>query len=43
MKFVVQAPHVGSATPETRAAMTDLAIVDMRAHLAGEPLLTRVS
>ena len=42
MENVVLGPHVGSATPETRAAMTDLAIANMRAHLAGEPLLTPV-
>ena len=42
MENVVLAPHVGSATPETRAAMTDLAIANMRAHLADEPLLTPV-
>ena len=42
MENVVLAPHMGSATPETRAAMTDLTIANMRAHLAGEPLLTPV-
>ena len=42
MENVVLAPHVGSATPATRAAMADLAIANMRAHLAGQPLLTPV-
>ena len=42
MENVVLAPHVGSATPETRAAMSDLAIANIRAHLAGEALLTPV-
>ncbi len=42
MENVVLAPHMGSATPETRAAMTDLAIANIRAHLADEPLLTPV-
>lgn len=31
-------PHVGSATPRTRAAMTDLAVDNVLAALAGEPL-----
>ena len=42
MENVVLAPHIGSATPDTRAAMTDLAIANIRTHLAGEPLLTPV-
>jgi hydroxypyruvate reductase len=42
MENVILAPHVGSATPETRAAMTDLAIANMHAYLAGRPLLTPV-
>jgi glyoxylate reductase len=31
-------PHVGSATPRTRAAMTDRAVDNVLAALAGEPL-----
>jgi glyoxylate reductase len=31
-------PHVGSATPRTRAAMTDLAVDNVLAALAGRPL-----
>ncbi len=31
-------PHVGSATPRTRAAMADLAVDNVLAGLAGEPL-----
>lgn len=39
---VVLAPHVGSATRETRGAMADLVVNNLRAQLAGTPLLTRV-
>lgn len=39
---VVLAPHVGSATTETRLDMGNLAIANLRAHLAGKPLLTPV-
>ena len=39
---VVLQPHVGSATVETRAAMGELVIENIRAHLAGKPLLARV-
>jgi len=35
---VLVIPHVGSATPRTRAAMTDLAVDNVLAGLAGEPL-----
>jgi len=35
---VLVVPHVGSATPRTRAAMTDLAVDNVLAALAGEPL-----
>ncbi len=35
---VLVLPHVGSATPRTRAAMTDLAVDNLLAGLAGEPL-----
>ena len=31
-------PHIGSATPRTRAAMADLAVGNVLAGLAGEPL-----
>lgn len=40
---VVLLPHVGSATHKTRAAMGDLVVKNLRAHLAGEPLLTPVA
>lgn len=33
---VIALPHVGSATEETRAAMLDLAVRNLRAVLAGE-------
>jgi len=35
-------PHVGSATNETRGAMGDLQIENLRLHFAGRPVLTRV-
>lgn len=40
---VVLAPHVGSATRETRKAMGDLAVANLVAHFAGKPLLTPVA
>jgi lactate dehydrogenase-like 2-hydroxyacid dehydrogenase len=36
-------PHVGSATVETRKAMGDLQIDNLRRHFAGKPVLTRVA
>lgn len=39
---VVLFPHVASATQETRKAMGDLQIENLRRHFAGEPVLTRV-
>lgn len=41
MDNVVLLPHVGSATAETRGAMADLVVANLRAHLHGKPLLTR--
>jgi hydroxypyruvate reductase len=35
-------PHVASATVETRKAMGDLQIENLRRHFAGKPVLTRV-
>jgi len=35
-------PHVGSATVETRKAMGDLQIENLRLHFAGKPVATRV-
>lgn len=35
-------PHVGSATIETRTAMGDLQIENLRLHFAGKPVRTRV-
>ena len=40
---VVALPHIGSATWETRRAMADLAVRNVRAVLAGEPPLTPVA
>lgn len=40
MEQVVLAPHQGSATVETRAAMAALVLANLDAHFAGEPLLT---
>jgi hydroxypyruvate reductase len=42
MPHVVLAPHIGSATRETRQAMSDLALGNLKAHFAGQPLLTPV-
>jgi hydroxypyruvate reductase len=42
MDNVVLQPHVGSATRETRKAMGDLAVDNLRAHFSGKPLLTPV-
>lgn len=39
---VVLFPHVGSATVETRKAMGDLQIENLRLHFAGKPVKTRV-
>lgn len=39
---VVLAPHQGSATEKTRAAMADLVVENLAAHFAGNPLLTPV-
>jgi lactate dehydrogenase-like 2-hydroxyacid dehydrogenase len=35
-------PHVASATQETRKAMGDLQIENLRLHFAGKPVKTRV-
>jgi lactate dehydrogenase-like 2-hydroxyacid dehydrogenase len=35
-------PHVGSATGETRKAMGDLQIENLRLHFAGKPVRTRI-
>lgn len=40
---VVLFPHVGSATAETRKAMGDLQIENLRLHFAGKPVRTRVA
>ncbi|MFN0185471.1 MAG: NAD(P)-dependent oxidoreductase, partial [Aquabacterium sp.] len=42
MPHVVLSPHIGSATHETRQAMCDLAVANLKAHYAGQPLLTVV-
>ncbi len=39
---VVLTPHIGSATWQTRQAMSDLAFGNIAAHFAGEPLLSPV-
>ena len=39
---VLLAPHLGSATVETRQAMMDLVLDNLRAHFAGQPLRTPV-
>jgi len=42
MDNVVLTPHMASATQETRQAMADLALENLKAHFAGRPLLTPV-
>jgi len=39
---VVLTPHIASATWQTRQAMADLAAANLRAHFAGQPLLSPV-
>lgn len=38
MDQVVLAPHTASGTHDTRQAMADLVLANLRAGLAGEPL-----
>jgi lactate dehydrogenase-like 2-hydroxyacid dehydrogenase len=42
MPHVVLTPHVGSATTQTRRAMANLAMDNLRAHFEGKPPLTPV-
>ena len=42
LENVVLAPHLGSATRETRTAMIDLAVSNVLAVLSGKPALTPV-
>lgn len=42
MDNVVLEPHVGSATLETRRAMSQLVLDNLDAHFAGKPLLTEI-
>ena len=42
MDNVVLQPHVGSATHETRRAMSQLVLDNLDAHFAGKPLLTEI-
>ncbi len=39
---VVLAPHIGSATSQTRQAMADLALANLKRHFSGQPVLTPV-
>lgn len=43
MDNVVLQPHMASATHETRKAMGDLALDNLRAHFSGKPVLTPVA
>jgi len=43
MENVVLAPHLGSATRETRTAMIELAVKNVLAVVQGRPALTPVS
>jgi lactate dehydrogenase-like 2-hydroxyacid dehydrogenase len=42
MDNVVLTPHIGSGTKQTREAMGQLTFDNLRAHFAGQPLLTPV-
>ena len=42
LENAVLLPHVGSGTHETRRGMADLVVGNLRAHFAGQPLLTPV-
>lgn len=42
MPHVVLTPHIGSGTAQTRKAMADLAMDNLRAHFAGKPVKTPV-
>jgi lactate dehydrogenase-like 2-hydroxyacid dehydrogenase len=42
LENVLLAPHIGSATTETRQAMMDLVLENLRCHFAGQPLPTQV-
>lgn len=43
LENVVLLPHQGSATHKTRAAMGDLVVRNLRAHLRGDPLASAVA
>lgn len=43
LENVVLAPHIGSATVETRARMAQLVVDNLAAHFSGQPLLTPVA
>ena len=42
MDNVVLTPHIGSATRETRHAMAELVLANLKAHFAGHPLISPV-
>ena len=42
MDNVVLTPHIASATLQTRQAMADLAAANLKAHFAGQPLLSPI-
>jgi lactate dehydrogenase-like 2-hydroxyacid dehydrogenase len=42
MKQVVLTPHMASGTMETRRAMANLALENLQAHFANQPLLTPI-
>ena len=42
MSNVVLAPHIASATIDTRRAMADLVLANLVAHFSGQPLPTAV-
>lgn len=42
MPHVLLTPHIGTATRDTRQAMADLVVANLRAHFAGQPLPTPI-
>jgi lactate dehydrogenase-like 2-hydroxyacid dehydrogenase len=43
MHNVIIAPHLGSATVETRTKMAEISVANLLRGLAGEPLLHQVA
>jgi lactate dehydrogenase-like 2-hydroxyacid dehydrogenase len=43
MDNLIIAPHLGSATRQTRRAMAQRAVDNLKAGLRGEPLISRIA